>query len=260
MGFWRTAVAAILTVPLLFAAVPAGPAAASQHCRFVLGFHTLHEMIPNIVGECVTNQVHNPENGDALQYTTNGMLVWRKSDNFTAFTNGYRTWVNGPFGLQTRLNTERFAWEENQQDQQTRTVRVYFPRRPESLNDFSAVFPVERQIVADQAIGTRTIEKLIAGPTPEEQAQGYFSELGEMIRGESNCQGRDFILRISGGTAELQFCRQVVSAGVGQDARVTNQIEETLTQFSTVDRVRLLDRQGNCLFDLSGMNRCLENG
>src|SRR5439155_10452091 len=40
------------------------------------------------------------------------LLVWRKADNFTAFTDGYRTWVQGPFGLQKRLNTERFAWEQ----------------------------------------------------------------------------------------------------------------------------------------------------
>ena len=38
-------------------------------------------------------------------------MVWRKLDNFTAFTDGYRTWVNGPFGVQMRLNTEQFPWE-----------------------------------------------------------------------------------------------------------------------------------------------------
>src|SRR6185312_1742852 len=27
------------------------------------------------------------------------------------FTDGARTWVAGPFGLQTRLNTQRFDWE-----------------------------------------------------------------------------------------------------------------------------------------------------
>jgi hypothetical protein len=37
--------------------------------------------------------------------------VWRKADNWTAFTDGYRTWVNGPAGLVRRLNTERFPWE-----------------------------------------------------------------------------------------------------------------------------------------------------
>ena len=35
----------------------------------------------------------------------------RKADNWTAFTDGYRTWINGPNGLEQRLNTERFEWE-----------------------------------------------------------------------------------------------------------------------------------------------------
>src|SRR5262249_6675345 len=34
-----------------------------------------------------------------------------KADNWTAFTDGYRTWINGPLGLQERLNTGRFSWE-----------------------------------------------------------------------------------------------------------------------------------------------------
>jgi hypothetical protein len=38
-------------------------------------------------------------------------LVWRAFDNWTAFTDGYRTWVNGPLGVQQRLNTECFSWE-----------------------------------------------------------------------------------------------------------------------------------------------------
>ena len=28
-------------------------------------------------------------------------------------TNGGQTWVNGPFGLQQRANTQRFSWEYN---------------------------------------------------------------------------------------------------------------------------------------------------
>jgi hypothetical protein len=42
-----------------------------------------------------------------------GLLVWRKADNWTAFTDGYRTWINGPAGIQQRLNTQRFSWEPN---------------------------------------------------------------------------------------------------------------------------------------------------
>ena len=85
--------------------------AAAAECHFVLGFKTLRDLTGhNIVGECLENQ-HHGANGDALQQTTGGLLVWRKADNWTAFTDGYRTWINGPNGLVMRLNTERFEWE-----------------------------------------------------------------------------------------------------------------------------------------------------
>ncbi|MDO8691810.1 MAG: hypothetical protein Q7R39_17690, partial [Dehalococcoidia bacterium] len=87
--------------------------ARADSCSLVLGFASLGAMIPDRVGQCVDNESHNPENGDALQHTTGGLLVWRKADNWTAFTEGYRSWVNGPGGLQQRLNTERFSWEAN---------------------------------------------------------------------------------------------------------------------------------------------------
>jgi len=47
--------------------------------------------------------------GDAVQHTTKGLMAWRKADNWTAFTNEYTTWIDGPDGLASRLNTERFA-------------------------------------------------------------------------------------------------------------------------------------------------------
>jgi hypothetical protein len=100
---------------LLMASLPIAPARA-QGCQFVLGFATLHGLIPQVVGACLENEHHNPINGDGLQMTTNGLLVWRKSDNFTAFTDGFRSWVNGPLGLQERLNRQRFFWEANPQN------------------------------------------------------------------------------------------------------------------------------------------------
>ena len=84
---------------------------AAAECQFVLGFATLRDLVGHdIVGECLENERHGA-NGDALQQTTGGLLVWRKADNWTAFTDGYRTWINGPNGLVQRLNTERFEWE-----------------------------------------------------------------------------------------------------------------------------------------------------
>lgn len=84
---------------------------AQGDCRFVLGFKTLRDLIGHeIVGQCLENEHYN-EIGDSLQQTTGGLLVWRKADNWTAFTDGYRTWINGPNGIQQRLNTARFEWE-----------------------------------------------------------------------------------------------------------------------------------------------------
>ncbi|HLG69556.1 MAG TPA: CAP domain-containing protein [Chloroflexota bacterium] len=94
----------------VFAPVATTSASAPADCQFVLGFKTLRDMAPNVVGTCTGNQLY-AANGDAVQMTTTGMLVWRKADNFTAFTDGFHTWVNGPYGVQERLNSERFAWE-----------------------------------------------------------------------------------------------------------------------------------------------------
>ncbi len=86
-------------------------AVLAADCEFVLGFKTLRDLIGHeIVGECLEIE-HHGDNGDGLQQTTGGLLVWRKADNWTAFTDGYRTWINGPNGLVQRLNTERFEWE-----------------------------------------------------------------------------------------------------------------------------------------------------
>jgi hypothetical protein len=81
-------------------------------CGFVLGFAALRQLIGSgVVGVCLEDQQTNVDNGDAYQKTTGGLLVWRKADNWTAFTDGHRTWINGPHGLQERLNSQRFPWE-----------------------------------------------------------------------------------------------------------------------------------------------------
>src|SRR5207237_4465565 len=98
--------------PTPAASVAPHVSAPGAPCWFVDGFKVLHDQIPAIVGECITNEYHNPDNGDGLQQTTGGLLVWRKADNWTAFTNGATTWINGPCGLQSRPNNERFPWEQ----------------------------------------------------------------------------------------------------------------------------------------------------
>ncbi len=89
----------------------AGATLAQAAPEYRLGFKAIADHIPDVVGNPVENE-HSGPNGDSLQQTTTGLMVWRKADNWTAFTNGDRTWINGPYGLQERSNAERFAWEK----------------------------------------------------------------------------------------------------------------------------------------------------
>ncbi len=88
------------------------PPALAAGCHFALGFQALHDRLPPLVGGCLGDESHNSTNGDALQHTTTGLLVWRKADNVAAFTNGRATWLEGPDGPQERANAARFAYTE----------------------------------------------------------------------------------------------------------------------------------------------------
>lgn len=112
MGQHALGAAGLAALVLGIGAGVVGAAPAPQGaCQFVLGFATVWAQIPVQVGQCLEDQQTNVTNGDSFQRTTGGLLVWRKADNWTAFTDGFRTWVNGPRGLQQRLNTQRYAWE-----------------------------------------------------------------------------------------------------------------------------------------------------
>ena len=92
-------------------------------CVFVLGFQHLSEVAPPfmgrpVVGACLENEQHRPASGETTQRTAawhglGGLLVWRRLDNWTGFTDGHRTWISGPYGLEMRLNTERLCWESD---------------------------------------------------------------------------------------------------------------------------------------------------
>jgi peptidoglycan/xylan/chitin deacetylase (PgdA/CDA1 family) len=94
-------------------ALAPGPASA---CQFTLGFKALRDAIPALVGDCLDDAGHDPASGDGQQRTTahhgrGGLLVWRKADNWTAFTDGSTTWIDGPYGLESRPNADCLWWE-----------------------------------------------------------------------------------------------------------------------------------------------------
>ncbi|GEM_PF-3823091 len=94
----------------LMALLAWAPGALAAGCEFVLGFKTFHDENAALTGNCTTLE-QLVAGGSRVQYTTNGLLVWRPADNQVAFTNGAQTWLKGPFGLQARSNDTHFAWE-----------------------------------------------------------------------------------------------------------------------------------------------------
>jgi hypothetical protein len=116
-------------------------------------------------------------------------------------------------------------------------VLVYFSKGQASLEDPTAVFPVQR-VSPTPAVATYALEQLIAGPTPAEKGAGYFTELTTVFHHSdpSSCGDADFRLtldkrgtRAETRTATLQFCRPTTSPGIGADARITAEITRTLT-------------------------------
>lgn len=141
--------------------------------------------------------------------------------------------------------------------QQGGAVEVFFLIEPvELVGGEPLVCSVERAVAgADPPIDA--VQALLAGPTQDEQAIGVGSRWDGVLSGESDCDGADFTLTVSGGLATIQFCRTVILTGVISDAVMSAQLRATLTQFPTTDQVAVLDEFGGCLFDLSGLNLCL---
>lgn len=105
----RRAVWSSLMVATLLCAVLAHPQAVSasdpdedSECEFVLGFRELHDLIPDIVGDCVESEQHDVSAGVTTQRTTRGVMTWSKSDNSTTFRDDSHTWIIGEYGLLQR--------------------------------------------------------------------------------------------------------------------------------------------------------------
>lgn len=137
-------------------------------------------------------------------------------------------------------------------------VKVYFSKNPTSATDPSKTFAVNR-VSPDLGVAKYVIGELIKGPTAGETALGYFSKV--KVSGTSNCGGASFTVTISETKkATLKFCKDFVSeGGVVSDAQAQSEIEASLKQFPTTTKVVILDKDGNCLFDQSGLNNCLSD-
>jgi hypothetical protein len=136
---------------------------------------------------------------------------------------------------------------------QTYVVKVYFSKHPESDNDPARVFAVTRQSPS-LGVANFAVTETLKGPTAAEKTAGYFTTV--RLRNSTNAQ--DFRLSILNGTATLQFMKPFDHLGVVADGQASSELKASLLQFGSVKKVIILNYQGNCEFDLSGMNLCLQ--
>ncbi len=130
-------------------------------------------------------------------------------------------------------------------------LQVFFSNIARAENE---VFGVSRT-TSRPDVATYIVEQYILGPTDQEKAQGFTTEVS--FSTPSNCGGKDFTLTITNSIGNLKFCRSVPTAGVLQDARLTKALAANLKQFPSVSNITILDDKGNCFKDLSGLNNCL---
>ena len=136
--------------------------------------------------------------------------------------------------------------------------KVYFSKHPDSDTTPRLVFPVDRR-APDLNVATFAIQQLILGPTQAETQQGYYTPLEGAFSGASIFGASDFkiTLNMNGatpetGTATLQFGRDMKGLGDTGAILATNEIVSTLTQFPTIQRVVILNKDGSHFDNMVG--------
>lgn len=142
-------------------------------------------------------------------------------------------------------------------DSKPTKVAVYmFDRKKyDTANSTLWVTKVDRETTRKD-VATFSIEEVIKGPSSIELKLGLeptFSKTKFVyFVGSSNCNGKDFKISITNGKATLQFCKQTMLSGDMSGSVISQQIVNTLKQFSTIKQVRILNYSGTCFNDLSG--------
>ena len=157
MAWGAVALVAVLAVS---GQVPTGLAA---QCEIGPSFRVLAEALPDLIGNCVAPEALNGETGDIEQPVDGGVLVLRSTDNTPVFTDGWQTWVAGPNGIETGLNSERLASEPGEASLAVADEAAVFPdggtqlaARPalDVADMYAAVVPSVVKILTSDAAGS----------------------------------------------------------------------------------------------------------
>ncbi len=189
-----------------------------------------------------------------LVLASGGIILHHQSQPQPTSSNGGDSPVKAQKQTEQKKQGQSTTPELAPSEQLTYPVKVYFSKHPESDDNPSRTFAVAR-VAPDLGVGNYAIADLLKGPTQDEAAQRYFSYT-KLRSDVSNCNGADFTLSISAGVATLQFCKTFDHIGSVSDGQAESEIKATLKQFSSVEKVIILNKNGDCEFNLSGLNLC----
>ncbi|MCC7106188.1 MAG: hypothetical protein IT307_13685, partial [Chloroflexi bacterium] len=178
-------------------ALEAQPATQPVACSYSQPFKALHDQLPEVVGYCVERERSNTDNGNTEQRTTNGLLVWRKSDGRVLFTNGVTTWIIGPTGLLSRPSDgPLFPWEQ-------------LAARPARTTEAAGLGPPVAE--PPPGLGSVVLEDVLTSPgtftpfrCPTGLGERSFTSDGYLLSVSGRCQSVDSAAGVIGSAPGLQ--------------------------------------------------------
>lgn len=131
-------------------------------------------------------------------------------------------------GIQTEGKSEEIQFKYR--------IDIYFTnleKEAEEKDGEIHVYPLKRGTNRDE-VAAFSLSEMIKGPSEDEKAQGYYSEV--VVEGVQTGE-EPFNIRIVNKTAYVNFTKPLKFNSASSKERARMQIERTLTQFVTVDRV-----------------------
>jgi hypothetical protein len=128
-------------------------------------------------------------------------------------------------------------------------VKVHFP----ITGDYPPQLAAAKRTAPDLGLARFVVQQFIAGPTRAERRKGMYSHF--KLVGPSDC-GADFQITIRQDSARVRFCRTAFGPGHLADAIIIYALKANLTQFPSVKKVVLADKDNRCLFSQADVSVC----
>lgn len=161
--------------------------------------------------------------------------------------------------INTDLPTSGNSQQETLPQEATATFSIFFfdQTKFDTPDNTNYLTPISRSTTRKD-VATYSLEQIILGPSIDEQnAYNLKTTFGKdrfiFFTSNSNCSGKDFSISIGNGDATIRFCRNTSLTGDMSGFIVEEQIDKTLKQFSSIKRVRMLNANGDCINNMSGL-------